>query len=53
MKELTVEEKSAVGGGVLANVAWMIGGYIFGKAVDAAAEIDWGTASSDEINIAP
>lgn len=53
MKELTLSESETVNGGVVYNIAWMVGGYLFGKAVDAAVEIDWGTASSDDINIAP
>lgn len=52
MKELTVNEIKTVNGGG-GNVCWMIGGYLFGKAVDGLADINWGVAENSDMYIAP
>ncbi len=53
MKELTENEVKTVNGG-WGNLAWMVGGYIFGKVADAALEADWGDASDNpDTNLAP
>lgn len=53
MKELTLNETQTVNGGA-GNVCWMVAGYVFGEAVNAARNTDWGSSMYDpDTNLAP
>ncbi|MGB0938744.1 MAG: hypothetical protein ACPGTQ_14895 [Colwellia sp.] len=51
MRELSLNEVEYVNGGH--PFLWMVGGYLFGEAVDAVRKADWGEADEDEMTIAP